>query len=158
MDATIMELRDQQLSTLAMWESVVDACPEGLWSFPDGPSPFWREAYHSVFWQYNYFGGSGCRLELRPFGKDIDPRLFAPVSGSADKDEMRSFGKQTREHIRSVSERLSPEELAVVDEFEPGERTTTLHRMLYGLRHAQHHVGKLTQQLASNGIAIDNWQ
>jgi hypothetical protein len=158
MDTMIAEIRDQHFSTLAMWEGVVDACSDIPWSLPDGCSPFWREAYHSVFWQRNCFSGAGCRLELRPFGQDIDPRLFTPIGVTVGKDEMRSFGRQTREHIETVSQRLSVAELAVVDEFEPGESTTALHRILYGLRHTQHHVGKLTQSLASAGVVVENWQ
>ena len=158
MDPIVVELREKHLSTLVMWEGVVDACPARLWSLPDAPSPFWREAYHCIFWQHNYFNGPGCAPELRPFGRGVDPRLFTPVGAVVGRGDMRSFGRQTREHIQSVSETLSPDQLTVADEFEPGESTTTLHRTLYGLRHAQHHIGKLTQLLAFDEVVIDNWR
>ena len=56
----------------------------------------------------------------------------------------------------SLDETISMSELAQPDQF--GQFRTVLHRLLYGLRHGQHHVGKLTGWLYSLGIDFDHWQ
>ncbi len=51
-----------------------------------------------------------------------------------------------------------PEHLAAPDTYAPQQFGTVINRLLYGLRHGQHHVGKLTGYLFSNGIDYDPWR
>lgn len=38
------------------------------------------------------------------------------------------------------------------------EFDVVLHRILYALRHGQHHVGKLASRLAASGGSLDVWE
>ena len=156
----ITELQKQYHATLDMFELAVNNCPDALWGrvFGDN-SPFWKEAYHCVFWLHNFLGGPTKRFELKPFGVDIDPRLFKPCSTACSKDEMQKFIASTRTHIDGVFETLTLQDLDLPDGFrDDGGFRSVAHRLLYGLRHGQHHAGKLTAYLFATGIDYDPWR
>ena len=155
-DFYIEELKQQYLHTLAMYEKVLAHCPDNVWTREFGGIPFWREAYHCIFWMHNFAGGVHKQLEKMPFGLDIDPRLFTPPNATCTREQAQSFIVHTKTHFESVFETISMPELAQHDEF--GHFRTVLHRLLYGLRHGQHHIGKLTGWLYSIGIDFDHWQ
>ena len=158
METFIADLKRNYLDALESLEAVVDACPDELWDKPEGNGPFWREAYHGLFWMHNFLGGKAKTLVLHPFGKDIDPRLFAPLNAACGKAEFRQFAEQMRRDADAVVAELTLDELAEADGYEDGEFRTVGFRLLYGLRHVQQHVGKLAAILQANGIDCDGWR
>lgn len=158
METVRKELREQYRATLDMLTLAVEHCPEELWARVFGDdSPFWKEAYHAVFWLKNFAGGPSKSFERTPFGRDIDPRLFAKPEGAVTRDVLLGFIAATLRHIDVVFEQLTTEQLGAEDGFGDGFRSV-YHRLLYGLRHGQHHTGKLTGYLFSCGIDYDPWR
>jgi hypothetical protein len=86
---------------------------------------------------------------------DIDPRLFTPPNNACTLQEMHRFLHAAVEHVEQTFATLREEDLDAPDAF--GEFDTVLRRILYGLVHVQHHVGKLTAWLAVAGRPTDPW-
>jgi hypothetical protein len=153
-DCIVDELHAQYLATLEMLEAAVRLCPENLWTA--GEKPFWREAFHGVFWTHNFAGGADKRFEEVPFGKDIDPRLFTPPNNTCSREEALTFIEQTREHVDAVFGTMRAADLEAADGY--GRFRNVLHRLLYSLRHTQHHVGMLHAALRAQGCEPGDWK
>lgn len=156
----ITELQKQYHATLDMFELAVTNCPEPFWNRVFGDNaPFWKEAYHCIFWFDNFLGGPAKRFERTPFGLDIDPRLFKPCSTTCSREEMLGCIRKVRTGIDEVFSKLTMEDLDRQDGFgDEGGFRSVAHRLLYGLRHGQHHTGKLTGYLFVNGVDYDPWR
>lgn len=158
MDEIISELESQYLAALEMFRLSIENCPDEMWNRVFGDeSPYWKEAYHCIFWFYNWLGDSAKQWHPVPFGKDIDPRLFNKPDLTCTRDEIMGYSNTVEDLIRSVFSKLTLEELRKTESGGRRKRTV-INKMLYGLRHAQHHTGKLTGYLFSHGIDYDPWR
>lgn len=158
MEPLIAELKHQYHSTLAMMHSVLEGCPDEIWDKAFAGVPFWREAYHALFWIHNFLGTKDKAFQFQPFGKYIDPRLFTPPNNTCERVEALQYAAQTKAYIDQVFEGLTLAELEGPDEYDESEFRSVYHRLMYGLRHGQHHVGKLTAHLNLEGIQLDHWK
>jgi hypothetical protein len=151
------ELSRQYHSTLAMLTSAIEGCPEERWSAEFAGAPFWREAYHALFWMHNFLGPKDKTFHFHPFGVDIDPRLFAPPNNTCERAEALEYAAQTETYINEVFGALTPDELGETDLYDETDFRSVYHRLMYGLRHAQHHIGKLTAYLNLEGVQLNHW-
>ena len=161
MDPLIAELRHQYHCTLEMYRSVLEACTNEIWNkaFPgEAFLEFWREAYHTIFWIHNFLGSADKSFEMQPFGKDIDPRLFTPPNNTCDRSEVLGYAAQTRSYADTVFASLTLDDLRAADAYGESEFGSVCHRLLYGLRHGQHHIGRLAAYLDQEGIQVDTWR
>ncbi|MCL5271304.1 MAG: DinB family protein [bacterium] len=147
MHIIVAELEKQYLAALRMWEQAVEICPEELWLMPPTTAPYWRQAYHCIFWLHNFLGGKDKAFDFRPFGVDVDPRLFNVAPKAIGQSDALEYGRQTRRWIGEVFEALPFEELTAASAFENGQFSTVIQRLLYGLGHARHHIGGLAAAL-----------
>jgi len=141
-----------------MLASTIEGCPEDTWNTEFAGVPFWREAYHALFWMHNFLGGPDKRFHFQPFGKDIDPRLFTPPNNTCERAEALGYAEQTAAYIDKVFEVLTLDTLNASDRYDESEFRSVYHRLMYGLRHVQHHVGKLTAYLNLQGIQLHHWK
>jgi hypothetical protein len=81
-DPLVAELKHQHHSTLAMLQSVIEGCLDDLWTKVYAGVPFWREAYHALFWMHNFLGPKDKRFNRQPFGVDIDPWVIRPAKNT----------------------------------------------------------------------------
>ena len=158
MEPFVAELKQQYHSTLAMLTSAVEGCPENLWGKAFAGVPFWREAYHALFWMHNFLGGPDKRFQFQPFGVDIDPRLFTPPNNTCERAEALGYAEQTAATIDQVFETLTLDVLGSSDSYDESDFRSVYHRLMYGLRHVQHHAGKLTAYLNLQGIQLHHWK
>jgi hypothetical protein len=119
--------------------------------------PFWREAYHALFWVHTYLGLQDKAFHPHPFGVDIDPRLFAPPNNTCARGEAIEYAARTGAYIDEVFGALTLDVLNERDRHMTDFRAVC-HRLLYGLRHGMHHIGKLTAYLNQEGIQLDHWK
>ena len=157
MEPLVAELKHQHHSTLAMLQSVIEGCPEEAWAKEFAGVPFWREAYHALFWMHNFLGSKDKAFHYHPFGKDIDPRLFTPPNNTCARAEALHYAAQTRAYIDEVFDALTLDALNEADGYDETDFRTVYHRLMYSLRHVQHHVGKLTAYLNLEGIQLNHW-
>ena len=157
MEPLIAELKHQYHSTLAMYQSLLEGCPEEMWSKEFAGVPFWREAYHAIFWVHAFLGPKNKRFHPHPFGKDIDPRLFTPPNNTCERAEALQYAAQTKAYIDEVFDVLTLDALNDTDDYDESNFRSVYHRLMYGLRHGQHHIGKLTAYLNLEGIQLNHW-
>jgi hypothetical protein len=119
---------------------------------------FWREAYHAIFWVHNFLGHKDKAFSFQPFGKDIDPRLFTPPNNTCERAEALQYVAQAKTYIDEVFDALTLDALNETDHYDETDFRTVYHRLIYGLRHVQHHVGKLTAYLNLQGIQLNHWK
>jgi hypothetical protein len=158
MEPLIAELQHQHHSTLAMLQSAIEGCPDEIWNKEYAGVPFWREAYHGLFWMHNFLGPKGKAFSFQPFGVDIDPRLFTPPHNTCERVEALQYAAQTAATIDEVFEAITLDELRGMDDYDESDFRSVFHRLIYGLRHVQHHVGKLTAYLNLEGIELHHWK
>lgn len=152
MDFWTRELRRQYYSALGTLAQVIDACPDGVWARAFGPTVFWHEVYHNLFWAANFVGPSDHRFNPAPFGADIDPRLFVDPPETVDRTTIRGYLEQATRLVEQAFDALNDTELARPDEYDESDFDSTAQRLLYELRHLQHHNGKLIACLRIEGI------
>lgn len=159
MEFVIRELQQQFGATLEMLTLAVDNCPTQFWDriFGDN-SPFCRETYHTLFYIRNHTIGLQEKRTGTPFGVDIDPTFENKATGTIPRNDILAYIQQTREHIDSLFAELTIDKLGSSDNYSPTRFRSVYHRLIYGLRHGQHHVGKLTGYLFCNGVDYDPWR
>ena len=91
-------------------------------------------------------------------GKDIDPRLFTPPNNTCERAEALQYAAQTGAYVDEVFDVLTPDELSGTDNFDESNFRSVYHRLMYGLRHGQHHIDKLTAYLNLEGIQLNHWK
>ncbi|MCU0520427.1 MAG: DinB family protein [Anaerolineae bacterium] len=161
MGPLIAELQQQYHCTVEMLEAVLGACTDEVWakSFPgDVHLKFWREAYHTIFWIHNFLGPKEKIFEMEPFDKDIDPRLFTPPNYTCARAEVLEFALRTHTYVDEVFGSMTLDELCGPDAYGETEFRNVVHRLMYGLRHGQHHIGRLAAYLDQEGIQVDTWR
>jgi hypothetical protein len=157
MEPLIAELKHQYRSTLAMVGRLLEGCPDEIWAKEFAGVPFWREAYHALFWIHTFLGPKDKAFHPHPFGKDIDPRLFTPPNNTCERGEALQYVAQTQTYIDQVFDALTLDELSGTDSYDESGFRSVCHRYMYGLRHGQHHIGKLTAYLNLEGIQLNHW-
>jgi len=157
-DPVISGLSLQYRAVMEMLSFAVEHCPDAYWNRVFGDrSTFWKETYHMLHYFVKYAHGTESCV-YTPFGESLDPSLLVPPSRALSKETILSYMEQAKEHLRRLFQELTPEQLAAPDTYAPQQFGTVINRLLYGLRHGQHHVGKLTGYLFSHGIDYDPWR
>jgi hypothetical protein len=157
MDQIVTELRTQFHCTLDMLQSRLEACTDEVWTQEFGGPPFWHEAYHTVFWVHTHLGTKDKLFDPRPFARDIDPTIFNPPINTCTRTEVLNFVETTRRYVDEVFSGMTNDHLAGPDNYDEQKFRSVFHRLMYGLRHGQHHVGKLAAYLDEAGIWVDDW-
>lgn len=151
-------LRLQHLAVMDMLTLAVAHCPDAYWEREFGDaSPFWKEIYHMLHYFVKYAHGvEGC--EYTPFGESLDPSLSVRPACALSRETVLAYLRETRDYLEGLFRDITEEELMAADRYAPEQFGTVIQRILYGLRHGQHHVGKLTGYLFSEGIDYDPWR
>ena len=157
MEPLVAELKHQHTGTLAMLTIVLESCPEDVWSRAFAGVPFWREAYHALFWMHNFVGPKDKAFHFHPFGKDIDPWVIKPSRDTCERAEALEYAAQTGAYIDEVFGALTLDELSGTDNYDETDFQSVYQRLMYGLRHVQHHIGKLTAYLNLEGVQLNHW-
>lgn len=121
------------------------------------PSPLQIESSESGFWDREEYKKEKT-FDPHPFGEDIDPRLFTPPNNICDRNQALRYAAQTRTYVDQVFEALTLDELNGADHYDETGFRSVYHRLMYGLRHGQHHVGKLSAYLNMEGVQLDHWK
>ena len=155
MDFWVEQLRRQTEAAVQTLAKVIEACPESAWTRRFGPTPFWHEAYHNLFWLVNFVGPPDHRFRRAPFGADIDPRLFVDAPPPVSRETMRAWLHEAARHVERTFAGLTDGQLTGPDGYDESDFDSVAARLLYALRHLQHHNGKLVTCLRLEGI--DDW-
>lgn len=148
-------LDTQYRAVLRMLRQAVSTCPEDLWLAEDEGPPYWREAYHAVFWMDNFLGDTTKQLTKTPFGIDVDPRLFTRLPNPVSREQVGEFIDHVEGRCSEFFGDLTLEALSEPNQLDVRDNVGTM--ILYSMRHGQHHVGRLGVALKANGIEAPGW-
>ncbi|MBS1724745.1 MAG: hypothetical protein JSS66_17525 [Armatimonadetes bacterium] len=170
-----------------MLRECIERCPDDLWtaSNPESPAshrddnpewngverPFWRIAFHDIYFTHLYLGRSASAFEAPPSSFAVSIRAdFAPMwcpPWSLEPYELPSetppcLRPELLEYLDYVDSLVDPTVDALDLEspssgFEWYPQETKLSHVLLNLRHLQGHVGQLSELLMLQGIDV-SWQ
>lgn len=151
----------QFLAGLAMLEQTVRACPPHLWDDASQQNPFWRIAYHALFYVHLY--AQPTEHDFTPWehsrenyqflgGTPWPPHEKPPAPDPYSPEQILAYAAFCRQEI---SRQMPASQLDTPSGFHwlPFDK---LELQIYSLRHLQQHVGELSGHLlTAAGVEID---
>ena len=149
-------------AALSMMEQTVKSCPEELWNVPGQANPFWRVAYHALFYVDLYMQPSEDEMKLWENAKDgyqfLGPTPWPPhEQPQADQPYSPEEILAYIEHLRSfVALTLPTVDLSAPSGFHwlPFDK---LELQIYNIRHLQQHIGDLSTILLTQANREIDW-
>ena len=156
-------LKSQYLAALQMLRDAIELCPDGEWTRADWENPFWRVAYHTLFFTHLY---------LQPnepaFRAWESHREYYQILGALPwpPHDMPKIGEPyTREEVLSycrVCEGMVNDAVDALDLLSPdcgfwwyGKMSKAEHQIV-NVRHIQHHAGQLIDRVrAATGRGVE---
>lgn len=145
--------KNEYHALIEMLHKAINLCPEILWDQKSKGPPFWQLAYHTAYYLDFYLGESPKKHKER---FDIKENLNERMKRVLTKKQLKSYLTATRMKCDSVLEELTTKKLEGKNSyFWTGP--TLAHRLVYNIRHSQHHIGQLNSILRRNGNETVKW-
>ena len=145
--------RENYLALMKMLEQTIILCPNELWADKSNQPQFWQEIYHTLFYLDFYFGNN---WKKKPERFDVEENLGEVPKTILSKEDLLSYLEEMREKCIDVLSNVTTNELQGKNSyFWTG--STLSHKLVYNIRHSQHHVGKINLLLSTNGIEAAKW-
>ncbi len=149
-------------AALSMMEQTVNRCPDALWDQEGEANPFWRVAYHALFFVNLYLQPNEEDLTLWNGAREgyqfLGPTPWPPhEQPSADQPYSRDEILEFIEFCRAEMKRIVPTtDLGAPSGFHwlPFDK---LELQIYNIRHLQQHVGDLSTLLLTQANLEINW-
>lgn len=153
-------LKGQYHGALAMLRQTIELCPPELWDGGDYPTPYWRVAYHTLYFADLYLRPTIDAFQPWQLHRDeyhdlpwpagSGPRISDPYTPA----QLLDYWKQVDESVNAAVDRLD------LDARESGipwhQAMPKLDHQLHNIRHIQHHAAILSARLRhERGIEID---
>jgi len=144
-------------AAIDMLENAMRACPEELWSDRSRQPGFSYLAYHTLFWLDLYLSGSiEGFVPPKPFNRDeLDPAGIIP-DPPWSKELLLDYLARCRSKCRATIEGMTEEEARARTRFYWGE-ADGVEKLLYSLRHVQHHAAQLNLILRQTIDSAPRW-
>ncbi len=156
-------LKSQYHAALETLRQAIEACPDAMWNDPaDGSSPFWRVAYHTLF--YTHFYLHQKEADFTPWARHRDEAQYlssVPWENDRPPKPCDPFSRSDLLEYLRVCDDLIDTGVDLLDLSAPQcgfywYEMPTLEHQIVNLRHIQHHAAILSARLRrSAGIAID---
>jgi len=140
----------------AMLKEIIKLCPDELWNVRTDEPPFWQQMYHTLSGIDFYMGDSPESLRKPSFDKDEASDLKRITSEVPLLMQIQDYLEKVETNCMSVLEKMTPEQLEGENPFH-WTGPTPAHRLIYNIRHAQHHVGWLNSMLARKTGKSAKW-
>lgn len=152
-------LKGQYHAGLAMLNELVTKCPPELWEAGRHPRPFWRVAFHTIFFTHLYMQPSMDVFEPWPKHRDQPEEIGyreveaeVPVVAAYSKEEILEYLWFVDDQVNETLDRVD------LDSPESGfywYHLPKLDHQMMNTRHLQQHVGQLSERLLEAGIDQD---
>jgi hypothetical protein len=156
-------LKSQYHGALKTLREAIEKCPDSLWNDPaEGSPPFWRVAYHTLFYAHFYL--QQRQEDFKPWARHRDEAQYiASVPLTRDRAP-KSCEPYTRVDLLDYLEDCDRMIDAAVDTLDlsapecgfPWYKMPKLEHQIVNIRHIQHHAAILSSRLRRlAGIEVD---
>jgi len=139
-----------------MLHKAIELCPDELWNQRTDEPPFWQQAYHTIFYTDFYLSESPGSSRKVSFVEDEAANLEHIPANAPSRQQIQDYLGEISRNCEAKIERLASAPLDGENKF-PWTGPTLAHRMIYNIRHAQHHVGRLNSILARKTGKAAEW-
>lgn len=151
-------LKSQYRASLTMLYEVIDGCPPELWADAAYRNPYWRVAYHTLYYAHLYLMQSETEFVPWEHHRPGAHRLGAPPDPSDpvtpySVEELRGYCRYCIGLVDAAVDRL---DLSSPESGYSWYQMPKLEHQLVNLRHVEHHTGQLAERLrrtADRGLA-----
>lgn len=160
-------LKDQYHAGLAMLRNAIEACPETLWRSTEHRNPFWRVAYHTLF--YTHFYLQPHADDFLPWARHqhevqyMDQERPATPEGetAAPGAPFTAYSKPDLLGYWAICEALVDDAVDALDLASPDSGfywypISKIEHQFVNLRHLAHHTGQLFDRVrAATGEGVE---
>ncbi|MEK6677398.1 MAG: DinB family protein [Planctomycetota bacterium] len=144
-------LKGQYHAALAMLQQTLEKCPDDLWTGGAYPIPFWRVAYHTLYFAHLYLQQNeeafrpweNHRNEYHdlPWPGDSEPKTLDPYT----KPQILDYWRLCEAMVDTQVDRLDLE--APESGFSWHKTIPKFEHQIHNIRHIQHHAAILSSRL-----------
>jgi hypothetical protein len=154
-------LKAQYHAALSALRQTIDKCPEAMWNDPaDGPAPFWRVAYHALFFTHLYLQRDP--LAFTPWARAREEAQFLAGVPWDNYRPPKPCQPYTRSDILEywglcdgmIDAGVEALDLSAAECGFPWYTMPKLEHQINSIRHLQHHAAALSVRLR-RGAGID---
>ena len=136
-----------------MLRKEITMCSEDLWNKEIDEPPFWQQAYHTIYYLDFYLGDNPKKPPER---FEIKENLNEKMDIVLTKQELLDYLTEVEKKCDKVLKELTMEKLEGKNSyFWTGP--TLAHRLIYNIRHSQHHIGRLNSILRRHMGDVSKW-
>lgn len=146
-------IKENYLALMKMLEYTITLCSDELWSADSINPKFWQEVYHTIYYLDYYFNDD---WKERPNHFEIPGHLEKMPETVLSKEDLQAYLDEVRKKCINLIDNLTDNELQKKDSFYWTGGTLS-HRLIYNIRHSQHHIGKINFILRSRGLEVATW-
>ena len=148
-------IKSQYRASLAMLRQAIELCPDGLWEDASYANPFWRVAYHAIFYTHLYLHAT--HDDIVPWEKHQEGmRLLGPSA-----PEVKTYSKaEVLDYLAFCLAGMEEQVDALDQEAESGFDWIPFGKLelqFYNIRHVQQHTGELCERLGAHGEIEVKW-
>lgn len=148
--------RNEYKAVLQMMRRAIELCPEELWDVRTDEPPFWQQAFHTAFFIHFYLGEQPEDPRENPTIENEAANLDHIPSRILSREEINEYLDEVGEQCEAKLREITPEWLEGENKFH-WTGPTPAHRLIYNVRHAQHHVGWMNSILARKAEKAADW-
>ena len=148
--------RTNYRAVFEMLREAIEACPESLWYDRADEPAFWHQAYHTISSICFYLSDSPKSYKRPPFAKDTTGDLSKTQTNALSRQQVKEYLEMVSEKCEALLNKLASMPLDGENTF-PWTGPTLAHRLIYNIRHAQHHVGWMNSILRRKAEQAAKW-
>ena len=135
--------RKEYHALIEMLNDTIEKCPSELWNKEINEPPFWQQIYHTVFYLDFYLGEDPDKHKER---FNIKENLNEKMEKTLSKEELSTYLNDTKKKCDALLSSVTSEKLEGKNKYY-WTGPTQAHKLIYNIRHSQHHIGKLVSIL-----------
>ncbi|NHJ31795.1 MAG: DinB family protein [Asgard group archaeon] len=145
--------KNEYHALIQMLQKEIKLCTEELWNKEIDEPPFWQQVYHTIYYLDFYLGDNPKK---RPERFTVRENLNEKMDEILTKKELLDYLASVKEKCDQVLKELTMEKLEEKNSyFWTGP--TLAHRLIYNIRHSQHHIGRLNSILRRHMGDVSKW-
>jgi len=149
-------LKHQLHAVLEMLRGAIQKCPEELWTNTDYTNPYWRLAYHALFYTHQYMHATESDFAPWERGRENVHHMDAPLETN------ESYTKKDLLEYCHLIDAMVDETVDGLDLLDPEsgfswKKISRADHQFASVRHSQHHAGQLLDRLRTHAGDSVEW-